>query len=143
MNRDRYVALVSEELSDAELHDAAAGDLTVLAVLMLVGSVSFSLVNKWIGTMGWIAVALAIASTLTWSIGLLRRSSTVAAFVKIGFGFSGLAAPVVVAVGAAIGTFGPPWGWAIAAGAVVYFGFSVLGLEIITRAEETGVLDEL
>ena len=81
---------MSEELSDEQLAEAAAGDLTVLAVLMLVGSTAFSLVNKWLGTMGWIAVALTIAGTLTWSTGLFRRSAVIAAFVKIGFAFSGL-----------------------------------------------------
>jgi len=131
------------ELTDEQLHDAAAGDLNVLAVLMLVGSVLFSLVNKWLGTMSWIAVGLAVASTLTWSMGLLRRSETIAAFVKIGFGFSGLATPIVAAAGLIFALLGQTWGWALVAGAVVYFGFSVLGLEIIARAEETGVLDEL
>lgn len=129
------------ELSDAEYAQAAAGDLNVLAVLMLVGSIGISLINKAIGTMSWIAVALAIASTLTWSVGLLRRSSTIAAFVKIGFGFSGLATPLVAATGLAIALFGPSWGWALVAGAIVYFALSVLGLEIIARAEEAGVID--
>ena len=32
---------------------------------------------------------------------------------------------------------------ALLGGAVVYFAFSVLGLEIIALAEETGVLDEI
>ena len=130
-------------LSDQELHDAAAGDLTVLAVLMLIGSTAFALVNWWVGTMGWIAVALTISSTLTWSIGLLRRSPVIAAFVKIGFGFSGLGAPLVAVLGLVLGIVGYTWGWAMLAGAVVYFGFSVLGLEIIARAEETGVLEEI
>ncbi|MEM7092009.1 MAG: hypothetical protein AAF567_03315 [Actinomycetota bacterium] len=134
---------MAAELTDEQLHDAAAGDLNVLAILMLVGSTVFSLVNRWIGTMGWIAVALTIASTLTWSIGLLRRSEIIAAFVKIGFGFSGLAAPIVAIVGIVLGVMGLTWGWAMLAGAVVYFAFSVLGLEIIARAEETGVLAEL
>jgi len=134
---------VAEELSDEQLTEAAAGDLNVLAALMLVGSTTFALVNKWIGTMGWIAVALTIASTLTWSTGLFRRSAVIAAFVKIGFGFSGLAAPLVGIAGIVFGVLGQTWGWALLAGAVVYFAFSVLGLEIIARAEETGVLQEL
>lgn len=131
------------ELSDEERYEAAAGDLNVLAVLMLVGSTLFALVNKWIGTMGWIAVALTIASTLTWSTGLLRRSPVIAAFVKIGFGFSGLAAPLVALLGVIAGLYGYGWGWAVVAGAAVYFAFSVLGLEIISRAESTGVLEDL
>lgn len=131
------------ELSDQELHDAAAGDLSVLAILMLVGSTIFSLVNKWFGTMSWIAVALAIASTLTWTVGLLRRSTVIANFVKIGFGFSGLAAPVVAIIGLVVGLLGYTWGWALLGAGVIYFAFSVLGLEIIARAEETGVLDEI
>lgn len=129
------------ELSDEQLREAAAGDLNVLAIMMLVGSTAFALVNKWIGTMGWIAVALTIASTLTWSTGLFRRSQVIAAFVKIGFGFSGLAAPLVGLLGLIAGLFGHNWGWAVVAGAVVYFAFSVLGLEIISRAEDAGVLD--
>ncbi len=133
----------SNELTDEQLRDAAAGDLNVLAVLMLAGSTVFSLVNKWFDTMSWIAVGLAIASTLTWTVGLLRRSEVVAAFVKIGFGFSGLAAPAVAVVGLILGIVGFAWGWALLGGAVVYFAFSVLGLEIIARAEETGVLREI
>jgi hypothetical protein len=42
--------------------------------------------------------------------------------------------------GVVLGLLGFTWGWAILAGAVVYFGFSLLGLEIISRAEDTGVL---
>ena len=45
--------------------------------------------------------------------------------------------------GIVFGVLGQTWGWALLAGAVVYFAFSVLGLEIIARAEETGVLQEL
>lgn len=128
-------------LTDEQRYEAAAGDLNVLAILMLVGSTIFSLVNKWLGTMSWIAVGLAIASTLTWSVGLLRRSEVIAAFVKIGFGFSGLAAPVVAVAGLVLGIVGFGWGWALLGAGVVYFLFSVLGLEILARAEEEGVLD--
>lgn len=134
---------MAEELSDEQLAEAAAGDLNVLAALMLFGSTTFALVNKWIGTMGWIAVALTIVSTVTWSTGLFRRSPVIAAFVKIGFGFSGLAAPLIGVAGIVFGVLGHTWGWALLGGAVVYFAFSVLGLEIIARAEETGVLDEI
>jgi hypothetical protein len=129
------------ELTDEQRRDAAAGDLTVLAVLMLLGSVVFALVNRWIGTMSWIAVALSISSTMAWSLGLWRRSSVTTAFVKIGFGLSGLVAPVVGLAGVIAGLAGLTWGWALLGGAVVYFGFSVLGLEIIERAHETGVVD--
>ena len=45
--------------------------------------------------------------------------------------------------GIVFGVLGHTWGWALLGGAVVYFAFSVLGLEIIARAEETGVLDEI
>lgn len=134
---------MDRELTDDELRDAAAGDLSVLAVLMLVGSVSFAALNLWIGTMGWIAAALAVSSTLLWSTGLLRRSATIAAFVKIGFGFSGLAAPAVAIVGLLLALVGDyRWGWAVVAGAIVYFFFSLLGLEIIERAQATGALEQ-
>jgi len=130
------------ELSDDELRDAASGDLSVLAVLMLVGSVTFAALNMWAGTMGWIAAALAVSSTVVWSSGLLRRSPPIAAFVKIGFGFSGLAAPVVGIVGILLAVLGDfRWGWAVLAGAVLYFFFSLLGLEIIERAETTGAIE--
>ena len=129
------------ELTDEQRRDAAAGDLTVLAVLMLTGSAVFALVNRWIGTMSWIAVALSISSTLAWSLGLWRRSPVTTAFVKVGFGFSGLVAPIVGIAGIVLGITGFAWGWALLGGAVVYFGFSVLGLEIIERAHETGVVD--
>jgi len=133
---------VDRELTQDELRDAAGGDLSVLAVLMLVGSVSFAALNMWVGTMGWIAAALAVSSTLLWTTGLLRRSATIAAFVKIGFGFSGLAAPAVAFVGVLLALVGDyRWGWAVVAGAVVYFFFSLLGLEIIERAQETGAIE--
>jgi hypothetical protein len=133
---------VDRELTDDELRDAAGGDLSVLAILMLIGSVSFAALNMWVGTMGWIAAALAVSSTLLWTTGLLRRSATIAAFVKIGFGFSGLAAPAVAVVGVLLALVGDyRWGWAVVAGAVVYFFFSLLGLEIIERAQETGAIE--
>lgn len=132
-----------EGLTDDQLFQAASGDLDVLAVLMVVGSTLFALANWWLGTMGWIAVVLTIGSTLTWAVGLLRRSEVVAAFVKIGFGFSGLFSPVVALAGIVVVVAGYLWGWALLAGAVLYFGFSVLGLEIIARAEEAGVINEI
>ena len=133
---------MDRELTQDELRDAAGGDLSVLAVLMLVGSVSFAALNMWVGTMGWIGAALAVSSTLLWTTGLLRRSATIAAFVKIGFGFSGLAAPAVAIVGVLLALVGDyRWGWAVVAGAVVYFFFSLLGLEIIERAQETGAIE--
>jgi len=133
---------MDRELTEDELRQAAAGDLSVLAVLMLVGSVGFAALNLWVGTMGWIAAALAVSSTLLWTTGLLRRNATIAAFVKIGFGFSGLAAPAVAIVGLLLALVGDyRWGWAVVAGAVVYFFFSLLGLEIIERAQTTGALE--
>jgi hypothetical protein len=133
---------VDRELTQDELRDAAGGDLSVLAILMLIGSVSFAALNMWVGTMGWIAAALAVSSTLLWTTGLLRRSATIAAFVKIGFGFSGLAAPAVAIVGVLLALVGDyRWGWAVVAGGVVYFFFSLLGLEIIERAQETGAIE--
>ena len=134
---------MADQLSDEQLLEAAAGDLSVLAVLMAIGSIAFAGLNMWLGTMGWIAAALAVSSTLIWSTGLLRRSAPIAAFVKIGFGFSGLAAPAVAVVGALLALLGDyRWGWAIVAGAVVYFFFSLLGLEIIERAENTGAIEK-
>jgi len=134
---------VDRELTQDELRDAAGGDLSVLAILMLIGSVSFAALNMWVGTMGWIAAALAVSSTLLWTTGLLRRSATIAAFVKIGFGFSGLAAPAVAIVGVLLALVGDyRWGWAVVAGGVVYFFFSLLGLEIIERAQETGAIEQ-
>lgn len=134
---------MNSELSPDQLRDAAAGDLSVLAVLMLVGSTVFAAFNLWLGTMGWIAAALAVSSTVIWSSGLLRRSPPIAAFVKIGFGFSGLAAPAVAVIGLLVALLGGyRWGWAIVGGAVVYFFFSLLGLEIIERAENTGALEK-
>ncbi len=132
---------MAEALSDEQRREAAASDLNVLAILMLVGSSVFALVNRWIGTMSWIAVVLSITSTLAWSLGLWRRSPVTTSFVKIGFGFSGLAAPVFGLLGIVAGIIGFTWGWALLGGAVVYFAFSVLGLEIIERAHATGVID--
>jgi len=134
--------MTESELTDEQRRQAAEGDLTVLAVLMLVGSVAFTGLNMWLGTMGWIAGALAVSSTLLWSTGLIRRSATIAAFVKIGFGYSGLAAPLVAIAGLLFALVGGySWGWALVAGAVVYFFFALLGLEIIERAQTTGALE--
>ena len=138
----RYGADVEPELTEEEQRLAAGGDLTVLAILMLVGSVLFAAANWWLGTLGWIPALLTVTSTLATTTGLLQRSELVAAFVKIGFGVSGLVAPVAAVVGVVLGLFGFSWGWAIVAGSVVYFGFSLLGLEIISRAEQTGALAE-
>lgn len=132
---------MAERLTDEERRAAAAGDVDVLAILMLVGSSAFALVNQWIGTMGWLAVVLSITSTLAWSLGLWQRSAVTTSFVKVGFGFGGLAAPVFGVIGIVIGLTGPSWGWALLGGAIVYFGFSVLGLEIIERAHETGAIE--
>ena len=135
---------VGEELSEDELRDAAAGDLSVLAVLMLVGTVVFVIVNLIVGTMGWIAAALAVSSTMVWTVGLLRRNAVIASFVKIGFGFSGLAAPLVVLGGIALALLGDlRWGWAVVGAALVYFFFSLLGLEIIDRAQRTGAIETI
>jgi len=133
---------MNDELSEEQRRVAASGDLNVLAVLMFVSSTSFALVNWWIGILGWIAVAATISSAFATTLGLLRRNEVVAAFVKIGFGVSGLAAPVVGITGLVFGLFGFTWGWAVLAGAVIYFGVSVLGLEIIRRAESVGVIAE-
>jgi len=132
---------VADRLTDRQRSEAAAGDVNVLAALMLVGSTVFALVNQWIGTMSWIAVGLSVTSTLAWSLGLWRRSPVTTSFVKIGFGFSGLAAPIFGAIGVAAGIIGFSWGWALLGGAIVYFAFSLLGLEIIERAHDTGVIE--
>lgn len=132
---------MAERLTDEERRAAAASDVNVLAILMLVGSAVFALVNLWIGTMSWIAAVLSITSTLAWSLGLWRRSPVTTSFVKIGFGFSGLAAPVFGLLGIVAGIIGFTWGWALLGGAIVYFAFSLLGLEIIERAHDTGVIE--
>lgn len=130
------------ELTPEERRIAAGGDLNVLAVLMFVGSTSFALANWWIGLIGWIAVAATIPTSLGTMFGLIQRNEVIAAFVKIGFGVSGLVAPVIAIAGVILGLVGFSWGWALLGAAVIYFGFSVLGLEIIKRAEETGVIEE-
>lgn len=130
------------ELSEEQLHEAAAGDLNVLAILMFISSTGFSLVSRWIGIIGWIAVAATISSAVATSFGLLRRNEVIAAFVKIGFGVSGLAAPLVAVGGVILGLFGFSWGWAVLGGAAIYFVLSLLGLEIIERAEAAGVIAE-
>ena len=130
------------ELSDEERHVAAAGDLNVLAILMFIGSTTFALMNWWSGLIGWIAVAATIPTARGTTLGLIQRNEVIAAFVKIGFGVSGLVAPVIAIAGVILGLVGFSWGWALLGAAVVYFGFSVLGLEIIKRAEETGVIAE-
>ena len=130
-----------EQLSDEQRREAAASDVNVLAILMLVGSSVFALFNLWIGTMSWIAAVLSITSTLAWSLGLWRRTPVTTSFVKIGFGFGGLAAPIFGIVGIVVGIIGASWGWALLGGAIVYFAFSVLGLEIIERAHDTGAIE--
>ena len=129
------------ELTDEQRRLAAASDMTVLAVLMLIGSTIFALVNQWLGTMNWISVGLSMSSTLAWSLGLWRRSPITTSFVKIGFGVSGLVVPVVGTVGVIVGVVGFSWGWALLGAAFVYLPFSVLGLEIIERAHDTGAVE--
>ena len=133
---------MSDDLTDEERRAAAAGDLTVLAVLMLVGSTAFALVNVWLGTLGWIAALATISSTAATAFGLLQRNALIAAFTKIGFGVSGLVTPVLAVAGVVLALLDFRWGWALAAGSLVYFGFSLLGLEILERAQATGVIDE-
>jgi len=128
-------------LSDEERREAAAGDLNVLAMMMLIGSTIFAGVNWWAGSLNWIAALATVSSTAASSVGLLKRNEAIAAFTKIGFGVSGLAAPVFGVAGLILGLFGISWGWALLAGSVLYFGFSVLGLEILDRAEQTGAID--
>ena len=132
---------MADPLSDDQRREAAASDVNVLAMLMLIGSSVFAFVNLWIGTMSWIAAALSITSTLAWSLGLWRRTPVTTSFVKIGFGFGGLAAPIFGIAGIVVGIIGYSWGWALLGGAVVYFAFSVLGLEIIERAHATGAIE--
>jgi len=132
---------VGDDLTEEQRREAAAGDVNVLAALMLLGSTAFGLANRWIGTMSWLAVALSISSTLAWSLGLWRRSPVTTSFVKIGFGIGGLAAPVFGVLGIVALAFGYGWGWAVIGGSGVYFGFSLLGLEIIERAYATGVIE--
>ncbi len=131
---------MTNELTDEQLHDAAAGDLKVLAVLMFASSTAFALVNLWVGTLGFTATGITILSSAITSTGLFEHNNVIAAFVKVGFGFSGLAAPVFGVAGIVLGLFGIIWGWAVLAGAVLYFALSLLGLEILERAENTGVI---
>lgn len=132
---------MAERLTDEQRREAAAGDVNVLAILMLVGSAVFALVNYWIGTMSWLAVVLSLTSTLAWSLGLWRRSPVTTAFVRVGFGIGGLAAPVFGIVGVVVAIVGYTWGWAMLGGSILYLAFSVLGLEIIERAHETGAIE--
>ena len=127
-------------MTDEQRKIAASGDLRVLAVLMLLGSAIFAVVNFLLGSLGWIAALATVSSTAATSIGLLQRNEAIVAFTKIGFGVSGLAAPVCGIAGLVLGLFGVPWGWALLVGAILYFGFSLLGLEIIDRAEKAGVI---
>jgi len=131
---------MADELTDDERRAAAAGDLNVLAMLMLAGSAGFAAVNLWLGSLGWIAALATVSSTAATSLGLLRRNEVIAAFVKIGFGVSGLAAPVFAVAGLVLGLLGYSWGWAVLGGAILYFVFSLLGLEILDRAESTGAI---
>ena len=133
---------MSDGLTDDERREAAAGDLVVLGILMFVGSTAFALANWWLGTIGWIAVAATVPTSLGTALGLIQRNEVIAAFVKIGFGVSGLAAPLIGLAGFVIALFGYRWGWAVLGAAVIYFGFSVLGLEIIRRAEDAGAIAE-
>ncbi len=130
----------ADGLTDEQRREAADGDLNLLAYMMLVGSTIFAGVNFFLGALGWIAALATVSSTGATTFGLLQRNEAIVAFTKIGFGFSGLAAPLFGVAGLILGLFGFTWGWALLAGAILYFGFSVLGLEIIDRAEKTGVL---
>jgi len=131
----------ADGLTDDQRHDAAAGDLNLLAYMMLIGSTIFAGVNFFLGSLGWIAALATVSGTAGTTFGLLQRNEAIIAFAKIGFGVSGLAAPAFGIAGLVLGFFGFTWGWPLLAGAILYFGFSVLGLEIIDRAEKVGVID--
>lgn len=133
---------MNDELSDEQLYDAAAGDLFVLTVLMFVGSTTFAILNLWIGTFGFTAAGVAILSAAMTSGALYQRNEMIAAVVKVSFGFSGLAAPLFGVAGIVFGLLGQSWGWAVLVGAILYFGLSLLGLEILERAEDTGVISD-
>lgn len=130
----------ADGLTEEQRHEAAAGDLNLLAYMMLIGSTIFAGVNFFLGSLGWIAALATVSSTALTTWGLVARNEKIAAFTKIGFGFSGLAAPAFGIAGLVLGLFGVPWGWPLLAGAILYFGFSVLGLEILDRAANAGVL---
>lgn len=131
----------ADGLTDEQRHEAAAGDLNLLAYMMLIGSTIFAGVNFFLSSLGWIAALATVSSTAATTFGLVKRNEAIVAFTKIGFGVSGLATPVFGVAGLILGLFGFSWGWALLAGAILYFGFSVLGLEIIDRAEKAGVID--
>lgn len=130
----------ADGLTDEQRREAADGDLNLLAYMMLIGSAIFAGVNFFLGSLGWIPALATVTSTAATTFGLLQRNEAIVAFTKIGFGVSGLAAPVFGVAGIILGLFGVNWGWPLFAGAILYFGFSVLGLEIIDRAENAGVL---
>ena len=69
----------ADGLTDDQRHDAAAGDLNLLAYMMLIGSTIFAGVNFFLGSLGWIAALATVSGTAGTTFGLLQRNEAIIA----------------------------------------------------------------
>lgn len=128
------------QLSFEELQSAAEGDLRIWAVVMFIGSVVVSIVGVATGLLDIFSLAVLLTSSATTSYLVWNRSPLVCSWVAISYRLAPILAVVAAALGIVLGIRGVGEGWLLLAGAVVSVPISLIGLEIIHRAEEYGVV---
>ena len=128
------------ELSYEELRSAAEGDLRIWAVVMFVGSIVAVLVGLAYRALDPFNVALALASSATTSYLVWNRSPLMCRWIAFGYRLAPIMAVVSGALGIALGVGGESGGWLLLAGSVVAIPLSMVGLAILDRAEEYGVV---
>lgn len=127
-------------LSFEELQLAAEGDLRIWAVVMFIGSVVVSVVGLVIGLLDTFSLAVVLSSTATTSYLVWNRSPLVCSWVAIGYRVAPILAVLAAGLGIVLGIRGVAEGWLLLVGAVISVPISLIGLEIIHRAEELGVV---
>lgn len=129
-----------QQLSFEELRSAAEGDLRIWAVVMFIGAVVASIVGVVIGLLDTFSLAVVLSSSATTSYLVWNRSPLVCWWVAIGYRVAPILAVLAAALGIVLGVRGVGEGWLLLAGAVISVPISLIGLEIIHRAEEYGVV---
>lgn len=127
-------------LSFEELQLAAEGDLRIWAVAMFVGSVIASVVGLVIGVLDAFSLAVVLSSSATTSYLVWNRSPLMCSWVALGYRVTPILALVAAGFGIFLGIRGVAEGWLLLVGAIVSVPISLIGLEIIHRAEEYGVV---
>lgn len=129
------------ELSFDELQDAAAADLRVLAIIMVIGALGTAVVSMAIGAIGWIGAALTVATSAAYAWGLWNRSAHAGSVMHLSYRLALIGLPIAALLGLAIALLGDRWGWAMMIGSIVGLGISMLGLAIVGRAWDYEVFE--